>query len=405
MSSHAITGRSSQTMTEFCEQVDPKLLVEMRRTPAFGEMRRVQESWVAAAEKRLLVWLAGRTPQRIGPDHLTALGLAAQLGAGACYALAVSNRYWLLGVIVCLALNWLGDSLDGTLARERKQLRPRYGFYVDHMVDSFGALALMGGLALSGYMHPTIAIGLLIAFLMLSIQSYLATHALGEFRLSFWRFGPTELRILLAVGNLALLWKPQVHFEGQSLQIVRRRRSGRSRRNGSDAVLLHRTKRAAALPRREDRKVIGKMRGGTVVRWLKFNAVGALGIGVQLAVLLGLKSGLHLNYLPATALAVEAAVVHNFLWHERYTWADRVRASWPQSLLRFARFNLTTGAVSIGGNLAMMKLLVDWGQVNYLLANGISILVCSLLNFLVSEEWVFAKEERSDPSMLAVGRK
>ncbi len=147
------------------------------------------------------------------------------------------------------------------------------------------------------------------------------------------------------------------------------------------------------------------MRGGTVVRWLKFNAVGALGIGVQLAVLLGLKSGLHLNYLPATALAVEAAVVHNFLWHERYTWADRVRASWPQSLPRFARFNLTTGAVSIGGNLAMMKLLVDWGQVNYLLANGISILVCSLLNFLVSEEWVFAKEERSDPSMLAVGRK
>ncbi len=215
MSSHAITNRSSQTMTEFCEQVDPKLLVEMRRTPAFGEMRRVQESWVAAAEKRLLVWLAGRTPQRIGPDHLTALGLAAQLAAGACYALAVSNRYWLLGVIVCLALNWLGDSLDGTLARERKQLRPRYGFYVNHMVDSFGALALMGGLALSGYMHPTIAIGLLIAFLMLSIQSYLATHALGEFRLSFWRFGPTELRILLAVGNLALLWKPQVHFGGK----------------------------------------------------------------------------------------------------------------------------------------------------------------------------------------------
>jgi archaetidylinositol phosphate synthase len=82
------------------------------------------------------------------------------------------------------------------------------------MVDSFGALALMGGLALSGYIHPWIATGLLVAFLMLSIQSYLATHALGEFRLSFWRFGPTELRILLAVGNLALLWKPQVHFLG-----------------------------------------------------------------------------------------------------------------------------------------------------------------------------------------------
>jgi archaetidylinositol phosphate synthase len=120
---------------------------------------------------------------------------------------------------VCLALNWLGDSLDGTIARVRHRLRPRYGFYVDHMVDSFGALALMGGLALSGFMHPWVAIGLLIGFLMLSIQSYLATHALGEFRLSFWRFGPTELRILLAVGNLALFWKPVVHLFGRQYRL------------------------------------------------------------------------------------------------------------------------------------------------------------------------------------------
>jgi archaetidylinositol phosphate synthase len=201
-------------MTELCEQVNPRVLLEMRRARPFPEMRRVQGSWVAAGEKRALLWLAAHTPQWIGPDHLTGLGLAAQIGAGACYALAMWNRYALLGVIVCLVLNWLGDSLDGTLARVRQQLRPRYGFYVDHMVDSFGALALMGGLALSGYMHPWIAIGLLVAFLMLSVQSYLATHALGEFRLSFWRFGPTELRILLVVGNLALLWKPQVHFFG-----------------------------------------------------------------------------------------------------------------------------------------------------------------------------------------------
>ena len=134
--------------------------------------------------KDALLWLAARTPQWIGPDQLTGLGLAAQVGAGACYALAAWNRYALLGVIFCLALNWLGDSLDGTLARVRQQLRPRYGFYVDHMVDSFGALALMGGLALSGCMHPGIAISLLVAFLMLSIQSYLAVHALGEFQLS-----------------------------------------------------------------------------------------------------------------------------------------------------------------------------------------------------------------------------
>jgi phosphatidylglycerophosphate synthase len=177
-------------------------------------MLRIQQSWVAAAEKRALVWLAARTPDQIGPDHLTLLGFAAQIGAGFCYVLASRNRYALLGVIACLALNWLGDSLDGTLARVRQRLRPRYGFYVDHMVDSFGALALMGGLALSGYMHPWIAIGLLVAFLMLSIQSYLAAHALGEFRLSFWRFGPTELRMLLAVGNLALFWEPVVQLFG-----------------------------------------------------------------------------------------------------------------------------------------------------------------------------------------------
>jgi len=204
----------TQTMTEFCEQVNPRVLLEMRRARPFPDMLRVQESWVAVSEKRALLWLAARTPEAIGPDHLTALGLIAQIGAGACYALASINRLWLLGVITCLALNWLGDSLDGTLARVRQRLRPRYGFYVDHMVDTCGAAALMGGLALSGYMHPWIAMGLLIAFLMLSIQSYLATHALGEFRLSFWRFGPTEIRILLAVGNLALLWKPMVHFLG-----------------------------------------------------------------------------------------------------------------------------------------------------------------------------------------------
>lgn len=205
---------SFETMTEFCEQTNPRVLLEMRRTRPFPDMLRVQESWVAAAEKRALLWLAARTSKSVGPDHLTVLGLAAQIGAGVFYALSAWNRYALFGVIACLALNWLGDSLDGTLARVRQRQRPRYGFYVDHMVDSFGAVALMGGLALSGYMHPVIAIGLLIGFLILSIQSYLATHALGEFRISFWRFGPTELRILLAIGNLALLWKPQVHFLG-----------------------------------------------------------------------------------------------------------------------------------------------------------------------------------------------
>jgi phosphatidylglycerophosphate synthase len=155
---------------------------------------RVQGSLLASAERRALHWLAEHTPQGMNSDHLTLLGFAAQVAAGASYALA----------------HWLGDSLDGTLARVRQRQRPRYGFYVDHMIDSFGAVALMCGLALSGYMHPRIATGLLVAFLLLSIQSYLAAHTLGEFRLSFCSFGPTELRILLAIGNLALFRWPTV---------------------------------------------------------------------------------------------------------------------------------------------------------------------------------------------------
>jgi archaetidylinositol phosphate synthase len=139
-------------MTEFCEQMDPEILLKMKQSP--HEARRVQESFVAAAEKQALLWLAARTPRWVGSDHLTLLGLAAQIGAGACYVWARWDRFALLGVIACLALNWLGDSLDGTLARFRQRLRPRYGFYVDHLADSFGALALMGGLALSGTCIP-----------------------------------------------------------------------------------------------------------------------------------------------------------------------------------------------------------------------------------------------------------
>jgi putative flippase GtrA len=139
----------------------------------------------------------------------------------------------------------------------------------------------------------------------------------------------------------------------------------------------------------------------TAFRWLKFNLVGGFGIAVQLAVLLALKSGLHLNYLLATALAVEAAVVHNFLWHERYTWADRVQRSWRRSLPRLLRFNFAAGAVSILGNLALMKLMVGLGHLNYLIANSVAITVCSLLNFTVSEEWVFEGEAKNDHATLA----
>ncbi|MFZ0299075.1 MAG: GtrA family protein [Candidatus Sulfotelmatobacter sp.] len=138
-------------------------------------------------------------------------------------------------------------------------------------------------------------------------------------------------------------------------------------------------------PARDNPRAISRV----LQRWLKFNLVGALGIAVQLAVLLSLKSGFHLNYLFATGLAVETAVVHNFLWHERYTWADRVRPSWQKSLPRLLRFNLAAGGVSIAGNLALMKIMVGLCHMNYLIADAIAIASCSLLNFLVSDEWIF----------------
>lgn len=130
-------------------------------------------------------------------------------------------------------------------------------------------------------------------------------------------------------------------------------------------------------------------RTSVLVRWFKFNFVGGIGIGVQFAVLFFLRSILNFNYLLATAIAVEAAVIHNFVWHEQFTWSDRVESSWRRSLPRLFRFNLTTGAVSILGNLALMKILVGEGHMNYLLANAIAIALCSIANFLVSEEWVF----------------
>lgn len=200
----------SSRLTDFCEQTNPSILGEACRIRRFETAPRIHNGLTSNPEKRALIWMAERTPRWIHPDHLTLLGFLAQVMAGISYALARWNRYWLLAVIGFLALNWLGDSLDGTIARVRQKMRPRYGFYVDHIVDSFGGLALMAGLALSGYMHPSIATGLLVAFLLLSIQSYLATYTLGEFQLSFWNFGPTELRMLLAAGNVALLYRPMV---------------------------------------------------------------------------------------------------------------------------------------------------------------------------------------------------
>ncbi len=185
----------------------------------FQNALRFQESFTAVAERKALAWLASRMPARINSDHLTFLGFAAMFFAGASYAFARTNRAGLILATLFLALNWFGDSLDGTLARLRNRQRPRYGFYVDHMIDTFGGFFLMGGLAFSGLIDWRIAFGMFVAFLMLSVQTYLATYTVGTFQLSFAKFGPTEIRILLALGNVALWFHPDARVFGSPYRI------------------------------------------------------------------------------------------------------------------------------------------------------------------------------------------
>jgi phosphatidylglycerophosphate synthase len=178
---------------------------------------RVHGSILAAAEKRALVWMAARLPSGINSDHLTAIGAVALLLAGVCYAVAHQYPGALLAVVVLLAVNWFGDSLDGTLARVRRQERPRYGFYVDHVLDAVGILCLMAGLMAGGYMSVPVGAAFLIAYYLLTIEIALATHALGRFRMAYWKIGPTELRILLAAGTLMLLRSDSVVLFGHKL--------------------------------------------------------------------------------------------------------------------------------------------------------------------------------------------
>jgi hypothetical protein len=184
-------------------------------TPSFREASRENRSLTAAIEKKALVWMAGRLPPWINADHLTLLGLFAFALAGIFYWQCRREPLLLHAVNACLVLNWLGDSLDGTVARVRQKLRPRYGFYVDHMVDALAALFLLLGLACSTLITPAVAIALLIAYYFLTINMGYATNALGVFKISFGAVGGTELRILLPLANLAVLRWPYVTLAGE----------------------------------------------------------------------------------------------------------------------------------------------------------------------------------------------
>ena len=181
----------------------------MQTTAVSAAHQRDHRSVLASAEKRLLIWIAERLPRWVTSDQLSALGLASMAAAGASFA-ALPSTWAALAAIAALAANWFGDSLDGTLARVRNQPRPRFGFYVDHVIDVAGTAMLLAGMAWSGLMEPTLAFVALSAYLMVMAESFLATHSVGVFHMSFLGVGPTELRILLGAGALAVMHDPYI---------------------------------------------------------------------------------------------------------------------------------------------------------------------------------------------------
>ena len=159
---------------------------------------------LAEPEKRLLTALAAHVPRTIRSNHLTVLGTLGAVGAGAAYALSSAHPAWLWIASLMLVVNWLGDSLDGTLARVRQTQRPKYGYYLDHIVDAFSTAVIGLGIGLSPYVDVEIALGLVVAYLALSINIYLESTVFGVFRLAYGRIGPTEVRIILVLLNTAV---------------------------------------------------------------------------------------------------------------------------------------------------------------------------------------------------------
>ena len=181
---------------------------------------REHRSLLASAETRLLIGIAGRLPRWLTSDHLSLLGLLSMPAAGLAFAELGATPWGAPALAVALLSNWFGDSLDGTLARVRDQQRPRYGYYVDHVIDLAGTAALLAGMGASGLMEPSIAIAVLAAYLLVSAETYLATHTVGIFRLSFGGIGPTELRILLAAGGFYVASHPWVDLAGLRVRLL-----------------------------------------------------------------------------------------------------------------------------------------------------------------------------------------
>jgi archaetidylinositol phosphate synthase len=173
--------------------------------------KREMQFLLAGVERRVLQTLALRVPRTIRSNHLTFLGTLGAAGAGTAYALTNYDPAWLWIASLMLAVNWLGDSLDGTLARVRGTQRPKYGYYLDHVVDAFSTAVIGLGIGLSPYVNLGLALGLVVVYLALSINVYLESSVFGVFKISYGRIGPTEVRLILIILNtilaLSALWQ------------------------------------------------------------------------------------------------------------------------------------------------------------------------------------------------------
>jgi archaetidylinositol phosphate synthase len=166
---------------------------------------RVNASVLGVFERPALSWMADRLPASISPNHLTLLGALGACTAGAGFILSHWSLAWLWLANLGLVANWLGDSLDGTLARRRCIERPRYGFFVDHTSDLYSQIVIFLSLGISPCAHFAVACLGLIAFLVGFVNTLIGAHVRNTMRITYFGFGPTEIRALLLVGNLAII--------------------------------------------------------------------------------------------------------------------------------------------------------------------------------------------------------
>jgi phosphatidylglycerophosphate synthase len=187
---------------------------------AMADAPRSKQFLLARHEGRALEWIARRLPAWVMPDHMTALGVLAAFGIAGAYLLSNGDKAWLWAASALLVVHWLGDSLDGTLARVRRIERPKYGYYLDHLVDALATAVIGLGLGLSPWMLPAVGLAIVIAYLVLSINTYLETYAFGVFTLGYGRLGPTEARLGLVVVNTLIALGVGLGFEVAGLGLT-----------------------------------------------------------------------------------------------------------------------------------------------------------------------------------------